>query len=164
MSMRKKILFICVHNSARSQMAAALVNQICRDEFFAESAGLEPGRLNPFVVAVLAEDGIDISKNKTQAVFDVWKSGRLFDYVVTVCSEAESEGCPISPGPVSGSTGPSMILRNSAARRRINAQKRAGCATRSERRSHPFAAPSPKERFQQQPPPSQQLLALVVRL
>lgn len=96
--MKKKILFICVHNSARSQMAAALVNQICGDKCEAESAGLKPGNLNPLVVSVLAEEGIDISRTQTRAVFDVWKSGRLFDYIVTVCSEAESEGCPIFPG------------------------------------------------------------------
>ena len=96
---KKAILFICVHNSARSQMAAALMNKICREFFEAESAGLEPGQLNPIVVKVLMEVGIDISKNKTQRVFDVWKSGRMFQYVATVCNEAEAEGCPIFPGP-----------------------------------------------------------------
>ena len=79
-------------------MAAALMNKICGESFEAESAGLEPGTLNPLVVEVLRERGIDISENKTQRVFDVWKSGRLFQYVVTVCSEAEAEGCPIFPG------------------------------------------------------------------
>lgn len=96
--MKKKILFICVHNSARSQMAAAWVNELCGDRFEAQSAGLEPGTLNPLVVEALREVGLDISGNKTQAVFDVWKSGTLFAYVVTVCSEAESEGCPIFAG------------------------------------------------------------------
>jgi arsenate reductase len=96
----KNILFICVHNSARSQMAAALLNRECRGEFEAQSAGLEPGTLNPIVVESLQEIGIDISGNKTQAVFDVWKSGKkLFNYVVTVCSEADAQGCPIFPGP-----------------------------------------------------------------
>lgn len=95
---KKAILFICVHNSARSQMAAALMNKTCGEMFEAESAGLEPGELNPLVVRVLAEIGIDISQNKTQRVHDVWKSGRMFQYVVTVCSEAEAEGCPIFPG------------------------------------------------------------------
>ena len=95
---KKAMLIICVHNSARSQMAAALMNKMCGEFFEAESAGLEPGQLNPVVVKVLMEVGIDISKNKTQRVFDVWKSGRMFQYVVTVCSEAEAEGCPIFPG------------------------------------------------------------------
>src|SRR4051812_7050897 len=96
--MKKKVLFICVHNSARSQMAAALFNKRCGDFFEAESAGLEPGKLNPLAVEVLSEIGIDISKNKTQAVFDVFKSGQLFAYVITVCDESEAAGCPIFPG------------------------------------------------------------------
>ena len=95
---KKRVLFICVHNSARSQMAAALLNQMAGDRFEAESAGLEPGSLNPLVVEVLSEMGIDISQKETQAVFDVWKSGRIFAFIVTVCSEAEAEGCPIFPG------------------------------------------------------------------
>ena len=95
---KKAVLFICVHNSARSQMAAALMNKMCGEFFEAESAGLKPGKLNPMVVSVLKEIGVDISGNETRRVFDVWKSGKMFQYVVTVCSEAESEGCPTFPG------------------------------------------------------------------
>jgi len=97
--MRLKVLFICVHNSARSQMAEAWLNQICGDFFEAQSAGLEPGKLNPLAVEVMSEAGIDISKKKTQAVFDMFKSGQLFDYVITVCDETSAEKCPIFPGP-----------------------------------------------------------------
>ncbi len=97
-SMKKKVLFICVHNSARSQMAAAWLNEICGDYFEAESAGLEPGELNPLAVQVMDEVGIDISNNKTQAVFDVFKSGQFFPYVITVCDESEAAGCSIFPG------------------------------------------------------------------
>jgi arsenate reductase len=79
-------------------MAAALMNNLCGKDFEAQSAGLEPGTINPVVVEVLQELGIDISKNKTQRVFDVWKSGQMFQFVITVCSEAEAEGCPIFPG------------------------------------------------------------------
>jgi len=79
-------------------MAAALMNKLCADIFAAQSAGLEPGVINPLVVEVLQELGIDISKNTTQRVFDVWKSGQVFEFVITVCSESESEGCPIFPG------------------------------------------------------------------
>jgi arsenate reductase (thioredoxin) len=96
--MKKKVLFICVHNSARSQMAAALLNKRCGEVFEAKSAGLEPGKLNPLAVQVLDEIGIDISKNKTQAVFDVFISRQLFPYVITVCDESEAEACPIFPG------------------------------------------------------------------
>ena len=95
---KQKILFICVHNSARSQMAAALMSKMCGESFEAHSAGLEPGTLNPLAVEALQEIGIDISQNKTQRVVDVWKSGQMFQFVVTVCSEAEAEGCPIFPG------------------------------------------------------------------
>jgi arsenate reductase (thioredoxin) len=94
----QKVLFICVHNSARSQMAAALMNETCGKSFEAQSAGLEPGTVNPLAVEALHELGIDISKNRTQRVFDVWKSGQIFQFVVTVCSEAEAEGCPIFAG------------------------------------------------------------------
>ena len=96
--MKPKVLFICVHNSARSQMAAAFLNRACGARFQAESAGLEPGTLNPLAVEALQEIGIDISQNKTRAVFDVFKSGDLFAYVITVCDEASAERCPIFPG------------------------------------------------------------------
>ena len=79
-------------------MAAALLNDVCGEFFEAESAGLEPGTLNPLAVEALQQVGIDISGNKTQSVFDVFKSGQLFAYVISVCSESESQGCPIFPG------------------------------------------------------------------
>src|SRR6266568_2993615 len=96
--MKKRVLFICVHNSARSQMAEAFLNAGGGDFFEAQSAGLEPGTLNPLAIEVMREVGIDISKNKTQAVFDVFKSGQFFPYVITVCNESEAAGCPIFPG------------------------------------------------------------------
>ena len=96
--MKKRGLFVCIHNSARSQMAEAFLNQICGEEFEAHSAGLEPGRLNPIVVEAMQEIGIDISGNQTKAVFDMFKSGKMFAYVITVCDEASAERCPIFPG------------------------------------------------------------------
>jgi arsenate reductase (thioredoxin) len=96
--MKKKVLFICVHNSARSQMAEAWLNYTCGEFFEAQSAGLEPGSINPLVVRAMSEVAIDLSEKKTQRVFDVWKSGQMFPYVITVCSEAEAKGCPIFPG------------------------------------------------------------------
>ncbi len=94
--MKKKILFVCIHNSARSQMAEAFLNQICGTEFEAQSAGIEPGRLNPIVVAAMQEIGIDISRNQTKAVADFLR--QPFDYVVTVCDETSAERCPVFPG------------------------------------------------------------------
>jgi|SRR5579859_3722428 len=96
--MKQRVLFVCIHNSARSQMAEAFLNQICGEVFEAHSAGLEPGKLNPMVVEVMREIGSDISHKQTQAVFDVFKSGKIFAYVITVCDEASAERCPIFPG------------------------------------------------------------------
>jgi arsenate reductase len=95
---KQKVLFICVHNSARSQMAEAWLNHHCGESFEAQSAGLEPGSLNPLVVEAMREVGIDISQKKTQAVADVLKSGQTFAYVITVCDESSAEKCPIFPG------------------------------------------------------------------
>jgi arsenate reductase len=95
---KPRVLFLCIHNSARSQMAAAYLKQIAGDRFDVESAGLEPGKLNPLAVAAMRDDGIDISDNGTQSVFDLYKSGRLFEYVVSVCDAASAERCPVFPG------------------------------------------------------------------
>ncbi|TAN42677.1 MAG: arsenate reductase ArsC [Nitrospirae bacterium] len=95
-----KVLFVCVHNSARSQMAEAFLDALGHGVFKAESAGLEPGELNSVVVDVMREAGIDIAGNKTKSVFDLYKQGQLFNYVITVCDAAGSERCPIFPGAV----------------------------------------------------------------
>src|SRR5215469_11151599 len=92
--MKKKVLFVCIHNGARSQMAEAFLNQICGNEFEAHSAGLEPGKLNPVVVEAMREIGIDISGNKTKSVKEMIESRRTFSYVVTVCDETSAERCP----------------------------------------------------------------------
>ena len=63
---KDKVLFVCVHNSARSQMAEALLKKMAGDRFEVESAGLEPGELNPLAVEVMKEIGIDISGNQDQ--------------------------------------------------------------------------------------------------
>ena len=97
-AVKKKVLFICVHNSARSQMAEAWFNHLCGDEFEAESAGLEPGVLNPLVVRAMGEVGIDISRKTTRSVADALKANKLFAYVITVCDAASAEQCPVFPG------------------------------------------------------------------
>jgi arsenate reductase len=97
---KEKVLFICVHNSARSQMAEAFVNHLAGHYFIAQSAGLEPGKLNPIVVKAMAEVGIDISRNNTKSVMDIMKQGQSFDYAITVCDEASAQRCPVFPGPV----------------------------------------------------------------
>lgn len=92
------VLFLCVHNSARSQMAEAYLKEFGGDVFAVESAGLEPGLLNPLAVKVMQEDGIDISHNKTKDVFELHKKGHDFQYVVTVCDAKNSQRCPVFPG------------------------------------------------------------------
>jgi len=95
---KAKVLFVCVQNSARSQMAEALLNHLAGDRFQAESAGIEPGKLNPLAVAAMKEMNIDISGKSTRDVFDVWRKGGIFNYVITVCDETSGERCPIFPG------------------------------------------------------------------
>ena len=95
---KKRVLFVCIHNSARSQMAEAFLNQLCPEEFEAESAGLEPGQLSPIVVEAMKEIGIDISGKTTQGVFDLFWSGKMFSCVTAVCDAASAERCPIFPG------------------------------------------------------------------
>ena len=90
-----KVLFVCVHNSARSQMAEAFLNDLGKGKFFAESAGFEPAPLNPLVVESMKEIGYDISNNKTKSVFDFFKQGKFYAYVITVCDESNSKRCPI---------------------------------------------------------------------
>ncbi len=93
-----RILFICVHNSARSQMAEAFMKHYAGDFCEVLSAGLEAGTLNPHVIEVMKEKKIDISQNKTQTVFDLVKQNTMFSYVVTVCDREAHEKCPIFPG------------------------------------------------------------------
>ena len=93
-----KVLFLCTHNSARSQMAEAYLKDMAGEQFDVESAGLEAGTINPLAVEVMKEDGIDISQNKTKEVFDLVKQGKMFFYVITVCDAKSSDRCPVFPG------------------------------------------------------------------
>ena len=95
---KQRVLFVCIHNSARSQMAEAFLNLAGGDRFEAESAGLEPGKINPLVVEVMREIGVDLSQKGTWDVFEVYRQGKQYDYVVTVCDEASGERCPVFPG------------------------------------------------------------------
>ena len=96
--MQKTILFVCVQNSARSQMAEALMNHLCGEQFRAMSAGLHPGRLNPLAVAVMAEIGLDISTNQTKDALALFRREHAFDYVIAVCDLDELRECPTFPG------------------------------------------------------------------
>lgn len=93
-----KVLFICVHNSARSQMAEEFLRKFGGDEFGVESAGFIPTAINPLVVEVMKEEGIDLSDKSTKSVFDLVKAQNFYGYVVTVCNKAKETECPIFPG------------------------------------------------------------------
>ena len=81
-------------------MAEAFLKHFGKDKFEAESAGIEKGKLNPFVVQAMQEEGIDISKNQTKEVFDLFREGRSYDAVITVCEKEAAEKCPVFPGRV----------------------------------------------------------------
>ena len=95
---KTRILFVCIHNSARSQMAETFLNDLGREKFIAESAGIEAGTLNPIVVEAMKEVGYDISKNETNSVFDFFKEGRKYDLVIKVCDAVNGQLCPVFPG------------------------------------------------------------------
>ena len=90
----QKILFVC-DNSARSQMAEGILRHYRRDEFEAFSAGISSAGLNPYAVKVMAEIGIDISKQRSKSVEEF--KGQIFDFVVTCCDKAK-ESCSVFPG------------------------------------------------------------------
>jgi arsenate reductase len=94
---KKKVLFLCTHNSARSQMAEGILRHFYGDEFKVFSAGVSPSKVNPYAIKVMAEIEIDISKHKSKSVNEF--IGKKFDYVVTVCDNAKKE-CPFFPGSV----------------------------------------------------------------
>ena len=94
-----RVLFICGHNSGRSQMAEAFLDEMAGDRIHVESAGLEPKLVNPLVVEVMDEIGFDLSKAKSDSVFEFFKEGRLYDYVITVCDETAAGQCPVSVFP-----------------------------------------------------------------
>jgi arsenate reductase len=97
-TLKQRVLFLCIHNSARSQMAAEFLKQLAGDRYDVESAGLEPGKLNPLAVAAMRDAGIDISQNRTQSVFELYKAGVRFQHVISVCDAASAERCPVFPG------------------------------------------------------------------
>lgn len=92
------VLFVCVHNSARSQMAEAFLKLKAGNRFRVESAGLEPGTVNPLVIDVMKEVGLDLTGQTAKSVFSLFKAGQTFTHVITVCDEASAERCPLFPG------------------------------------------------------------------
>lgn len=93
--MKKRVLFLCTHNSARSQMAEGLLRKMGGDQFEVFSAGTEETRVHPLVIEAMREVGIDISMHRSKTLDEF--GGQEFDYVITVCDRA-NESCPIFPG------------------------------------------------------------------
>ncbi len=94
---RRRVLFLCTHNSARSQMAEGFLRGMAGDRFEAGSAGTEKTSVNPLAVRAMAELGIDISGHTSKVYEDV--AGTPWDFLITVCDDA-NERCPYVPGSV----------------------------------------------------------------
>ena len=92
---KKQVLFVCTHNSARSQMAEGLLNSLDGNKYTAYSAGIEPTIINPYAIQVMSEIGIDISKHQAKSINEFME--QKFDFVITVCDHA-NETCPFFPG------------------------------------------------------------------
>jgi len=92
---KESVLFVCTHNSARSQMAEGILNAIGGDHYIAFSAGTEPSSVNPYAIQVMSEIGIDISAHRSKGLHEFME--KKFDYVITVCDHA-NETCPFFPG------------------------------------------------------------------
>jgi arsenate reductase (thioredoxin) len=91
---RKMVLFLCTHNSARSQIAEGLLNSLFGDEYEVFSAGLEPSGVHYYAVRVMHEIGIDIYDYRSKSIDNFIE--KFFDYVITVCDNAK-EACPYFP-------------------------------------------------------------------
>jgi arsenate reductase (thioredoxin) len=95
MTEKARVLFLCTHNSARSQMAEGLLRHLAGDRFEAMSAGTEATHVRPLAIRAMEEVGIDISDQESKTLDQYL--GELFDYVITVCDDA-NEACPFFPG------------------------------------------------------------------
>ena len=95
---KKRVMFICIHNSGRSQMGEAFVRHFAGDRFEVHSAGIEAGNLNPLVVKAMEEVGVPMEGHYSKKASEYIERGEQFDYVITVCDETNAERCPMFPG------------------------------------------------------------------
>jgi arsenate reductase len=91
-------MFVCIHNSARSQMGEAFLRHYAGERFEAASSGIEAGTLNPLVVKAMEESGVSMAGHRAKKAQDFIDRGERFDYVITVCDETNAERCPMFPG------------------------------------------------------------------
>jgi arsenate reductase len=94
-NLKKKVLFLCTHNSARSQMAEAFLNHLYGERYEARSAGIIPTKINPYVVKVMAEEGIDLRNARSKDIEEFTEDN--FNLVITLCDDAK-ENCPVFSG------------------------------------------------------------------
>lgn len=92
---KKKILFVCTHQGARSRIAEELINRIAPGKIEAHSSCFEPEKIGPLPVKVMREVDIDLPTISPESVFDIYKEGAVFDYVISLCHEATTEQCPV---------------------------------------------------------------------
>lgn len=95
---KKKVLFVCTHNSARSQMAEGFLKHLAGDEYEVISAGIETSEVNPLAVESMKQVGVDISNSMPKSVFKEYQAGKTFHYVITLCDEEQADKCPVFPG------------------------------------------------------------------
>lgn len=95
---KRRIMFVCIHNSARSQMCEAFVRHYAPERFDVHSSGIEAGKLNPLVVKAMKEIGISMEGHYAKPAKEYIDRNEAFDYVVTVCDESSAERCPMFPG------------------------------------------------------------------
>ncbi|MGM0516076.1 MAG: arsenate reductase ArsC [Pseudomonadota bacterium] len=98
MQQSRRVLFVCIRNSGRSQMAEAFLNDLGAPEFVAESAGVDPHPIDPGVIRVMQEAGYDLSKAQSDRIVDFFREGRLYEQVIYVCERGVEAGCPVFPG------------------------------------------------------------------
>ncbi len=95
---KKRVMFVCIHNSARSQMCEAFVRHYADEHVDVHSSGIEKGVLNPLVVEAMSEIGISMENQVAKSVSEYIDRKEVFDYVITVCDETSAERCPLFPG------------------------------------------------------------------
>lgn len=93
-----RVLFVCNHNVSRSAMAEAFLNSLGKGRFHAESAGLDPRETNPLVVRVMQEEGYNLEGRRGNSIFEFFRQGRRYDYVVYLCAREDASKCPLFPG------------------------------------------------------------------
>jgi len=95
---KQRVIFICIHNSGRSQIGEAILRHLAGDRYEVHSAGIESGKLNPLVVQAMSEIGISMDGHFAKKAQDFIDRGEQFDYIITVCDETNAERCPLFPG------------------------------------------------------------------